>query len=296
MDGFVEMMGAPVVMALILVAMHSHLGYHVVKRGVIFVDIALAQIAAFGVALALLLGGSIGTNSTWLVALVSTLVGAGLISLTRSRAAEKIPQEAYIGIIYAVSSAAMILVLTQVPHGGEEIRHLLVGALLWVSWSVVLKTAVLYGVLGLLLYFKRGPLLMVSTDPQGAKAAGMSLGRWDFFFYLILGFVVTSSVQIAGVLLVFCLLVVPTVMGMRILADPTRQFVYTLVIGMVAVVVGAGASYGLDLPTGAAIVCTFGLFLALQVVVEAVVRRRPAIRATTDKNQNRPEPARKAQG
>ncbi len=273
MSGFFEMMAAPVVMAVVLVAMHSHLGYHVVKRGVIFVDIALAQIAAFGVAVALLFGGEIGANTTWLVALASTFVGAGLISVTRSRTAEKIPQEAYIGIIYAVSSAAMILVLTQVPHGGDEIRHLLVGALLWVSWPVVIKTAVLYAFLGLVLFLKRGPLLLVSTDPERARQAGLSLGRWDFLFYLVLGFVVTSSVQIAGVLLVFCLLVVPTVMGIRILADPRRQFLYTLVVGTVAVVVGAAASYALDLPTGAAIVCTFGVFLAVQVVVEALVRR-----------------------
>ncbi len=273
MQGFVEMMAAPVVMALILVAMHSHLGYHVVKRGVIFVDIALAQIAAFGVAVALLLGGDIGTNTTWLVALASTFVGAGLISLTRSRSAHRIPQEAYIGIIYAVSSAAMILVLTQVPHGGDEIRHLLVGSLLWVSWAEVLKTAVLYGLLGLLLYARRKPLLLVSTDPERARRAGLSLGRWDFLFYLILGFVVTSSVQIAGVLLVFCLLVVPTVMGLRLLSDPGRQFIYTLVVGTAAVVVGAAASYGLDLPTGAAIVCTFGLFLALQVGLEPLLKR-----------------------
>jgi zinc/manganese transport system permease protein len=276
MNGFFEMMAAPVVMAVVLVAMHSHLGYHVVKRGVIFVDIALAQVAAFGVAVALLFGGEIGANLTWLVALASTFVGAGLISLTRSRAAEKVPQEAYIGIIYAVSSAAMILVLTQVPHGGEEIRHLLVGALLWVSWTVVIKTAVLYAALGLLLYRQRGPLLLVSTDPARARQAGLSLGRWDFLFYLILGVVVTSSVQIAGVLLVFCLLVVPTVMGIRILQDPRRQFVFTLVIGTVAVVVGAGVSYALDLPTGAAIVCTFGLFLAIQVILEAVLGRRTA--------------------
>jgi len=273
MGGFVEMMAAPVVMALILVAMHSHLGFHVVKRGVIFVDIALAQIAAFGVAVALLRGGEMGSVTTWLVALTSTFVGAGLISLTRSRAAEKIPQEAYIGIIYAVSSAAMILVLTMVPHGGEEIRHLLVGALLWVTWPVVLKTAVLYGVLGLVLYLKRGPPMLVSSDPEAALTAGFNLRRWDFLFYLILGFVVTSSVQIAGVLLVFCLLVVPTVMGMRILADPGRQFVYTLAVGIAAVVAGAGLSYWLDLPTGAAIVCTFGLFLALQIVIEGILRR-----------------------
>ena len=210
MSDFIEMMGAPLVMALILVAMHAHLGHHVVKRGVIFVDIALAQVAAFGVAISLLIGGEVGSDRTWLIAMASTCLGAWLIARTRTRE-ERAPQEAYIGIIYVVASAAMILVLTQVPHGGDEIRHLLVGAILWVSWSAVLKTGILYALLGTFLYRWRQPLARVSTDPVGARRDGLSLRKWDFVFYAILGVVVTSSVQIAGVLLVFSLLAVPTV-------------------------------------------------------------------------------------
>ena len=175
MSGFVEMMAAPVVMALILVAMHSHLGWHVVRRGVIFVDIALAQTAAFGVAIALLLGGEIGPDGTYVVALLATYLGAVLIAATRTRDT-RVPQEAYIGIIYAVASAAMILVLTQVPHGGEEIRHLLVGAILWVTWPIVLKTAILYGALGGLLWLWRKPLRRISTDHEKARAEGLRVG------------------------------------------------------------------------------------------------------------------------
>ena len=272
MDGFLEMMAAPVVMALILVAMHSHLGHHVVRRGVIFVDIALAQVAAFGVAISLLLGGEIGTDGTYAVALGSTFLGALLISRTRGKS-ERVPQEAYIGIIYAVCSAAMILVLTQVPHGGEEINHLLVGAILWVTWPTLLKTAALYAVLGFLLWRWRGPLDRISADAEAARREGLPLRRWDFAFYLILGTVVTSSVQIAGVLLVFTLLVVPTVMSVRLYADHRRHFVYTLAVGVAAVVLGAALSYVLDLPTGAAIVCVFGFLLGLQVLLESLLRR-----------------------
>lgn len=275
MSGFLEMMAAPIVMALILVAMHSHLGWHVVRRGVIFVDIALAQVAAFGVAVALLLGGEIGTDSTYAVALCATFLGAGLIALTRSRE-ETVPQEAYIGIIYAVASAAMILVLTQVPHGGEEIRHLLVGALLWVTWPIVVKTGILYAVLGGALWFWRRPLKRISTDAAAARAEGLDVRRWDLVFYVILGTVVTSSVQVAGVLLVFALLVVPTVMGIRLIGAGRAQFLYTLGVGIAAVVIGSGASYVFDLPTGTAIVCAFGALLLLQVVLERVLRPRGA--------------------
>jgi zinc/manganese transport system permease protein len=147
MQGFVGMMAAPVAAALVLVVMHGYLGGHVVRRGVIFVDIALAQVAAFGVAVALFFGAAVGTDAAWFSGLGATFLGALLISATRTGEA-RIPQEASIGIIDAVFSAAMILVLKQVPHGSEEIRQLLVGAILWVTWEEVLKTAVLYAALG----------------------------------------------------------------------------------------------------------------------------------------------------
>ncbi len=272
MSGFVEMMAAPVAISLVLVAMHGYLGSHVVKRGVIFVDIALAQIAAFGVAMALLLGAEVGTDSAYVVGLIATFLGALLLSLTRD-GHSRIPQEAYIGIIYVVFSAAMILVLTTVPHGGEEISHLLVGAILWVSWPVVIKTAVLYCLLGLVLFFCHKPLMRISEDPEKARRDGLHLGRWDFVFYMVLGMVVTSSVQVAGVLLVFSLLVVPSVMALRLFAGLKAQFFWVMGVGTTVVIAGSALSYVLDLPTGAAIVCTFGLALGIQVLVEAMVRR-----------------------
>ncbi|MDP6461780.1 MAG: metal ABC transporter permease [Gemmatimonadota bacterium] len=272
MSGFLEMMAAPVVLALVLVAMHSHLGWHVVRRGVIFVDIALAQVAAFGVAVSLILGGEIGSDMTHFIALVTTFLGAGLIALSRTRG-DRVPQEAYIGIIYVVASASMILVLTQVPHGGEEIRHLLVGAILWVTWPVVVKTAVLYAALGGLLWLWRVPLCRISTDSEGARRNRLHVGWWDLVFYAILGTAVTSSVQVAGVLLVFALLVVPTVMAARLFPANRVQFVYAMGVGVLAVVAGSAVSYVADLPTGAAIVCVFGGFLVIQLLAERVVRR-----------------------
>lgn len=274
MSGLVSMMGAPVAVAIVLVVMHGYLGGHVVRRGVIFVDIALAQVSAFGVALALFCGAEMGTDVAWFAGLGATFLGALLIAATRSQRAA-VPQEAYIGIIYAVFSAAMILVLTQVPHGGEEINHLLVGTILWVTWPQVLKTALLYVALGAVLCWAHDRLVLISADPAAARARGLRLARWDFLFYAVLGTVVTSSVQIAGVLLVFTLLVVPTVMACRRgCADGIRQLAFVLAVGVLAVVLGAAASYWLDLPTGAAIVCVFGLLLGLQVAAGALVARR----------------------
>lgn len=272
MIGFLEMMAAPVAIALILVAMHGYLGTHVVRRGVIFVDIALAQIAAFGVAVAMFFGAEVGTIQAFLVGIGSTLVGAILLSFTRSRD-KKVPQEAYIGIVYVVSSAAMILVLSQVAHGGEEISNLLVGSILWVTWTEVGKALLFYGALALLLKFAHRPLMEISIDPGAAKMQGMNLLRWDFLFYMILGAVVTLSVQVAGVLLVFTLLVVPTVMALRLFPSTGAQFLFVMAVGTVAVIIGSGISYLLDLPTGAAIVCSFGLLLTLQILWEGIRRR-----------------------
>ena len=274
MAGFVGMMAAPVVVAMVLVVMHGYLGGHVVRRGVIFVDIALAQVAAFGMAIALYFGAEGGSGVAWLAGLGAAFLGAILLAATRTHE-EAVPQEAYIGIIYVVFSASMILVLTQVPHGGEEIRHLLVGSILWVTWGDLLKTALLYTVLGLVLWRAHGSLTLISQDPAAARARGLHISRWDFLFYAILGTVVTSSVQIAGVLLVFTLLVVPTVMSCRRgFCCGVRQMAFVLAVGVTAVVLGAAASYWLDVPTGAAIVCVFGLLLGLQVTVEALVRRK----------------------
>ena len=272
MNGFLDMMTAPVLISLVLVAMHGYLGTHVVKRGVIFVDIALAQIAAFGVAIALILGAGVGDNMAYVYGLGTTLLGALLLSKTRTRDS-RIPQEAYIGIIYVVFSAAMILALTQLPHGSEEVNHLLVGSILWVRWAMVAKTAVLYGLLGVVLYFAHNRLSLVTKDPAEAQRQGLSLGRWDFIFYLVLGLVVTSSVQVAGVLLVFTLLVVPSVMAIRLFRGSKQQFFWILGVGTLCVILGSALSYILDLPTGAAIVCTFGVLLGLQVIVEGLVKK-----------------------
>jgi len=272
MREFLEMMAAPVTISLVLVAMHGYLGTHVVQRGVIFVDIALAQIAAFGVSLALLLGAEVGSGVAYATGLATTFVGALLLSGTRTHN-DRIPQEAYIGVIYVVFSAAMMLILANLPHGGEEVNHLLVGSILWVSWFNVIKTSILYAALGGVLLWGHSRLTRVTENPEQAQADGLNLRRWDFVFYLVLGVVVTSSVQVAGVLMVFTLLVVPSIMAIRLFDRTPLRVAWVLVVGTVSVVIGATLSYTLDLPTGSAIVCTFGLLMGFQILMENLVRK-----------------------
>jgi zinc/manganese transport system permease protein len=276
MADFLEVMVRPFVACLMLTGIHAYLGLHVVERGVIFVDLALAQLAAFGATLGFLWGFGLHSGAGYLTALGFTLAGAALFAVTRLRT-PIVPQEALIGIVYAVAAAASILALSRAPEGGEELKALLVGHLLFVSWPEILKVAALYGAIGLLHWRVRQPLLLISRDPEQAFARGVRVRGWDFVFYATFGVVVTSSVELAGVLLVFSYLIVPAVCGVLL----TRRIGPRLLIGWLAGILtslaGVAASYAWDLPTGATVVCAFGVCLAVCAIVRAVTRRPAAL-------------------
>jgi zinc/manganese transport system permease protein len=205
-----EFLILPFLASLILTGIHAYLGVHVVERGVIFVDLALAQIAALGATIAILAGVNPHGEGAYWISLAFTFLGAGIFALVRAHRG-RIPLEAFIGITYAVASAAAILAMSKATGETEHLKDMLVGNILAVSKQEVIKTAVLYGAIGLFHYIFRKKFLLISTDPERAEAEGLSIGLWDFLFYASFGFVVTSSVAIAGVLLVFCYLVVPSV-------------------------------------------------------------------------------------
>src|SRR6202163_1065519 len=207
----------PFLASLILTGIHAYLGVHVVERGVIFVDLALAQIAALGATTAILIGMDPHGGSAYWMSLGFTFIGALIFTLVRSRQ-KRIPLEAFIGITYAVASAAAILTMSKATGETEHLKDMLVGNILAVSMHDVVKTAILYGVIGLFHYIFRKQFLLISTNHEEAEARGLSIRFWDFLFYASFGFVVTSSVAIAGVLLVFCYLVVPSV-GAMLFAD-----------------------------------------------------------------------------
>lgn len=276
MTEFLEMMGRPFVACLILTGIHAYLGIHVVKRGVIFVDLALAQVAALGATLGFLFGFGLHSFAGYMCALGMTTLAAALFSVLRLKDSI-VPQEAFIGIVYAVAAAAAILVLSLTPEGGEELKALFVGHLLFIDWSEIFRIALLYSLLGLLLWFTRKPIFLISTNPQEAEKMGYGIKRWDFFFYMIFGFVVTSSVELAGVLLVFSFLIVPAVCGV-LLADSLRARLFTgWFIGFLTSVIGISLSFFLDLPTGATVVCSFGLILLVCLALRpfiAISRKR----------------------
>jgi zinc/manganese transport system permease protein len=266
-----EFLAAPFVASLILTGIHSYLGVHVVERGVIFVDLSLAQIAALGATIALLLPWSNGDPHAPLVYWISlafTFIGAAIFATIRVRHA-RIPQEAIIGICYAVASAAAILAMSKATSESEHLKDMLVGNILAVSWHEVIKTALLYGAIGLFHYVFRKPFLAISMSHEQAEASGLNIRLWDFLFYASFGFVVTSSVAIAGVLLVFCYLIVPSVAAMLFAENIGPRLAIGWTMGTIVSGLGVWLSLQLDLPTGATIVCTFGLVLILMALVRA---------------------------
>jgi zinc/manganese transport system permease protein len=262
----------PFLASLILTGIHAYLGVHVVERGVIFVDLALAQIAALGATIAILMGmDPHGTGAYW-ISLAFTFLGAAIFSLVRSRRA-RVPLEAIIGICYAVASAAAILAMSKATGETEHLKDMLVGNILAVSQHDVIKTACLYGAIGLFHFIFRKKFLAISIDPEAAEKQGLSLRFWDFLFYVSFGFVVTSSVAIAGVLLVFCYLIVPSVGAMLFSDSIGKRLAIGWTMGTLVSALGVYLSVRWDLPTGATIVCTFGGILLLMFVAHLFVVR-----------------------
>lgn len=250
----------PLIACLTLPWLLVYLGLHVVQREIIFVDLALAQVAALGTCVALLMGYNLHSGASYAWSAGFTVLGAILFTLTRSRH-RRVPQEALIGIVYVVAAAAGILVLTQTTGGKEELQRSLIGELLVVPPSEVLQTIGLFLSVGIVHYLFRHKFLAISEDHAAAERSGLSVGWWDFLFYVLFGFVVTSFVHIGGVLLTFSYLIVPAVGANYLAASWRGRLAIGWIIAIVASLISLYLTPKLDLPIGATIVCVLGLLL-----------------------------------
>ena len=274
----VALLWAPLLMCLVLTGIHAYLGIHVIAREVIFVDIAMAQIAAMGATAAFLAGFDLDSRASWASALGCTLLGAVVLTFTRSRE-RHVSQEAVIGVIYAVSAAAAVLLADRAPHGAEHVRTMLVGSILSTQPDEVARVAVLYAGIGLVHWLCRKPLLLISTNPAAAFDQGWRVRWWDLLFYSTFGLVVASSVRIGGVLLVFSYLIVPSLAGIALGGGVGSRLVIGWTFGAAVSVLGITASAAFDLPTGASVVCAFGAALALLWGLAPAARYRAAAAA-----------------
>ena len=269
----IELLVWPFMAVLVIAAMHVYLGLHVVRRGVIFVDLALAQVAALGTAVGVLLDWPPEALSTYSLALGFTFFGAVLFTFTRTRN-RRVPQEAIIGITYVVAAALMILLLSKSVEGAEQVNNLLVGSILFVTPKSVGITFVSYAAIGLIHWWFRAEFSRASQARSDSDAMEARTRFWDFMFYITFGIVVTISVRIIGVLLVFSYLIIPAVGALLIFRDLRSQLLFSFVYSLVASALGMLASIALDIPTGAAIVAAFGLLLAVVGTVGAVFSGR----------------------
>jgi len=263
----------PLLAAFVLTGIHVYLGLHVVTRGVIFVDLALAQVAALGTTVGILLGWEPNAIPAYFIALGFTFLGAILFSLTRTLE-HRAPQEAIIGITYVVCVAMMILLFSKSAEGAEHIHHLLVGSILFVTPKIVVTTFALYVAIGLFHWRFRKQFLMASQANIQKSSVPINTRLWDFLFYVTFGFVVTSSVKIVGVLLVFSFLIIPAVAALLFVETTWLRLLFGWIFGLVGSIVGMLVSLALDVPTGAAMVVTFGVMLTIIGLLSGLKRTK----------------------
>ena len=284
MQDIVAFLALPFAASVIFVGIHAYLGLHVLRRGIVFADLALAQLSALGATVAFAAGHAPASPAGLGYTMLFSAGGAVLLAASRG-STRVMSQEAFIGILYVVATAATILVVDRSPQGAEHVKRILIGSILAVEPTRLAEFAAVYGAIGLFHWLARRPLLALSEPDATAPQAGWRAGIWDLLFYLSFGVVVTSSVATAGVLLVFCFLIIPAVIGTLF----TRRIGAALVIGWAAGIAasafGLAGSFALDLPTGAAMVLAFALVLALAgllrgfVLVPATRRRARLARA-----------------
>lgn len=265
----------PLLACFILVGIHAYLGIHVIARKVIFVDLALAQIAGLGAVYGVFLGLSFESDVLLikLVSVVFTLFGAVLFSMTRTHN-EHVPHEAIIGIIYAAALSMTVLMTANLPHGADEVQQMLAGSILWVTPHEVMYTGLLYSAVGLFHWFFRKQFFLLSNERAAQSVPTFHARLWDFWFYATFGVVVTSSVGMGGVLLVFGFLVIPSVMGVMLASSTRVRLLIGWGSGLVASIIGVWVSYYLDLPSGPTIVVILGAFLAVVTVYKELIQKQ----------------------
>jgi zinc/manganese transport system permease protein len=265
----------PLLACLLLPGMLVYLGLHVVRREIIFVDLALAQVAALGTSICLMLGHDAHDTHTYLWSLGFTLLGAFVFAMTRHEGKSRVPQEALIGIVYVVAAAAAILVLDRSAAGNEELKKTLVGDVLTVTPAQIWKTFALYVAIGVIHWIFRSQFHAISFEPLRARAEGLSIRWWDFVFYALFGLVVTSFVQIGGVLLVFTYLIVPAVCATMLATRMPIMLTIGWLVATAGGIAGLFASWHFNFPTGSAIICMLALVLVPAGISARFVNRSP---------------------
>lgn len=273
----ISFLALPFAACVAFVLIHAYFGVHVLARRIVFADLALAQLSALGATIAFANGYAPTSAAGFAYAFAFTLLGAALLTLTRPLAAV-LSQEAFVGIVYVVASAATVLVIDRSPQGAEHVKQMLIGSILMVDASQVLQFSSLYATIGALHWLARKPLHALSSRDCAVRGGRTAVLAWDFLFYASFGVVVTSSVTTAGVLLVFSFLIVPAVIGSLFAREISRVLLIAWGSGLAASAAGLAAAYAFDLPTGAAMVSAMGCALVLAGAIRTLWSGAPETR------------------
>jgi zinc/manganese transport system permease protein len=254
----------PFLACLLLILIHAYFGIHILQRGIIFVDLALAQFIGIGIALSFLYG----EEKSLLLSVIFAFLGSIILALSR-KTAKYVNIEAFIGVLYIFSFAAAILILDRSPHGMEEFKTIMNGSIIWVTPKEILSTAILYGAVGALHFFLRRQFYALTFEGKGNFLL-------EFLFFASFAIVLVKSVHIAGILQVFSFLVIPALIGRLFFSQQSRILMTGWLVGVLISIGGIYLSFRLDLPTAPLIVAGLAIIFFVLLLYKVVFQRRPA--------------------
>ncbi len=268
MSGALEFFTVQLTLIAVVLVLHTYMGLHIIRRTIIFCDLVLAQQAALGALIGVALGIKYATGSSYVVSLVTVLIGSVLLSVIKPKN-RMIPREAVIGIMFALALVAALLLGDKLSGGGAHVTKTLAGSMLWVSWKLVGITIAVYAVLIAFHYRFRDRFIGLSEAPDRVEHQRW----WDFLFFATQGLITVMIVPIAGVLLAYSFLMIPAAIAALFSTGWIRAVVVGWTVGFVACLVGLTASYHLNLPYSPSLVLSLGLFFFVAIVIRSVRRQ-----------------------
>ncbi|MFC1477127.1 metal ABC transporter permease [candidate division KSB1 bacterium] len=265
----------PITICILFAGILSYFGNHILTRGIIFIDIALAQIAALGTMIGLLLGFAEGARSLEIISLVFTLAIISVFAMTKFEK-QVIPQEAIIGIIYGLGLGLATLLSEKIPGGSNFITKTITGNILWVTWDQVFWTFLLFAAIAVLHVLLRKHFVKISESRENLPYSIGKVRFYELIFYITFSIVVVRAVPIGGIFLVFTLLIAPTAMATLFTQNWTARFIWSWIIGILGSMAGIYISYTFNISNGPAIVCMLGVFVFIMAFIRICTYRKCA--------------------
>jgi zinc/manganese transport system permease protein len=257
-----------IVLLFVVTSVHTYLGLHVIRRGIVFSDLSLDQLAAFGVIVGIGLGIQGGSVGSYIVSFIAVLIGSVLLAYVKP-GNENVPHEAVIGIIYGLALVASIMVADKISGGMAYVTQTLAGVMLWVNWPLVLVTVLVYIILSAFHYIFRGKFISITEG----KSTMPNENFWDLLFFVSLGIITVLIVPIAGVLLAYAFLMIPAAIASLFTSEWSRALRIGWGVGFIASITGLFSSYFFDLPYGPTLVLALGLFFVSALALRCFLSR-----------------------